>query len=135
MRIKTVIFYDGLCALCNQSVRILKRLDWLHRFEYIDLQAWESVHARYPQLDREAVLGAMHVIRPDGRLYAGYAALRQISRELPLLFWIFPLLYLPGVTWAGPRLYRWIATHRYELNRLFGGPTECESGACKIHKR
>jgi predicted DCC family thiol-disulfide oxidoreductase YuxK len=77
----------------------------------------------------------MHVIRPDGRLYAGYAALRQISRELPLLFWIFPLLYLPGVTWAGPRLYRWIATHRYELNRLFGGPTECESGACKIHKR
>jgi hypothetical protein len=28
----------------------------------------------------------MHIVRPDGSLYAGYAALRQISRELPLFF-------------------------------------------------
>jgi predicted DCC family thiol-disulfide oxidoreductase YuxK len=132
---KTIIFYDGLCALCNQSVAILKRLDWLHRLEYADLQAWESVHALYPQLDREAALDAMHVFRPDGELYAGYAAIRQISRELPLFCWVYPLLYLPGVTSAGPRLYRWISTHRYELNRLFGGPTECENGACSLHKR
>ncbi len=132
---KTAIFYDGLCALCNRSVRILKRLDWLHRFEYSDVQDWERVHARYPQLDREAALESMHVVRPDGKMYAGYAALRQISRELPLFFWIYPLLYLPGVTWAGPRIYRWIAGHRYELNRVLGGPTDCADGACRIHKR
>ena len=131
----TAVFYDGLCALCNQSVRILKRLDWLRRFEYHDIQEWERVHASYPQLDRAAALGAMHIVRPDGSLYAGYAALRQISRELPLFFWVYPLLFLPGVTWAGPKLYGWISTHRYELNRVPGGPTECEGGACRIHKR
>ena len=99
---KTVILYDSLCALCNQSVRIVKRLDWLHRFIYSDIQDWESVHARHPQLDREATLSAMHIVRPDGKIYAGYEAIRQISRELPLFFWVYPLLYLPGVTWIGP---------------------------------
>jgi predicted DCC family thiol-disulfide oxidoreductase YuxK len=130
---KVVILYDGLCALCNQSVQLVKRLDWLHRFVYSNVQDWETVHARYPQLDREATLGAMHVVRPDGQVYRGYEGIRQIIRELPLFFWIYPLLFLPGVTWVGPKLYHWISVHRYEFNRIFGGPTQCENGVCKIH--
>ena len=132
---KTVILFDGLCALCNQSVSIIKPLDWRHAFTYSDVQDWENVHARYPELDREATLGAMHIVRPDGKVYAGYEAVRQIIRELPLLFWAYPLLFLPGVTTLGPRVYGWISSHRYEFNRVIGGPTECKNGACKLHSR
>ena len=130
---QTVILYDGLCALCNQSVRVIKRLDWQHAFEYIDVQDWTNVHARYPQIEREAALGAMHIVRPDGRVYAGYPGVRQIIRHLPLLFWMYPLLFLPGLTWLGPKVYGWIASHRYQLNRYLGGPTVCENGTCKVH--
>jgi predicted DCC family thiol-disulfide oxidoreductase YuxK len=132
---KTVILYDGLCALCNQSVRIIKPLDWRQAFAYTDVQDWDNVHTRYPQVDRDAALGAMHVIPPDGHIYAGYEGVRQIIKRLPLVCWLYPLLYLPGFTWLGPIAYRWVAGHRYQFNRVFGGPTECANGTCKLKHR
>ncbi|MHB8626814.1 MAG: thiol-disulfide oxidoreductase DCC family protein [Aggregatilineales bacterium] len=131
----TVVLYDGLCALCVQSVRWIKRLDWRHTITYTDLQDWTTVHVRYPQLDRDAISGAMHVVGADGTVYVGYASVRQIIRVLPLIFWLYPLLYLPGLNWLGPKVYRWIATHRYQLNRVSGGSTGCENGACKLHSK
>jgi predicted DCC family thiol-disulfide oxidoreductase YuxK len=130
---QTVILYDGLCAFCNQSVRIIKYLDWGKAFTYTDLQDWSNVHERYPMLDRVAVAGAIHVIRLDGKIYAGYEGARQIVRHLPLFFWLYPLLYLPGITWLGPKVYRWIALRRYQFNRIFGGPPLCDDSTCKIH--
>ena len=132
---QTVVLYDGLCALCRQSVRWIKRLDWRQAIAYMDLQDWTTVHARYPQLDRDAISGAMHVVTADGAVYVGYAGVRQIIRVLPLVFWLYPLLYLPGLNWLGPKVYRWIAAHRYQLNRVAGGPTDCENGACTLHSK
>jgi len=128
-----VILYDGLCALCIQSVRIIKRLDWRHAFVYTDVQDWVTVHARYPQIDHAAAIGAMHIVRPDGNVYAGYPGVRQIIRQLPLVFWMYPLLYLPGISWLGPKVYGWVAEHRYQLNRYIGGPIACENGTCQRH--
>jgi predicted DCC family thiol-disulfide oxidoreductase YuxK len=45
--------------------------------------------------------------------------------------WMYPLMFLPGITWLGPRVYRWVARRRYALNRLLGNPL-CEDGTCKI---
>src|SRR5260221_6203689 len=117
MTAKTVILYDGLCALCNQSVRVVKRLDWARAFVYTDIQEWDTVHSRYPQLDRNAISGAMHVIPSDGKVYAGYEGVRQIIKRLPLLFWLYPIMHLPGIKWLGPKVYGWVAAHRYQLNR------------------
>jgi predicted DCC family thiol-disulfide oxidoreductase YuxK len=130
-----VVLYDGLCALCNQSVRLVKSLDWQHSIVYEDIQDWTKIHVLYPDLDRDALSGAMHVIGTGNRVYAGYAGVRQIIRVLPLVFCLYPLLYLPGLTWLGPKVYGWIATHRYQLNRVIGGPTECENGVCKLHRQ
>ncbi len=130
---RTVVIYDGLCGLCTSSVRTLRRLDWLGRLEYLDAQEWEAVHARYPQLDAGAVLGAIHVIPPDGRVLVGYAGVRHLVRHLPLVAWLYPLLFLPGITWLGPRVYRWVASHRHLFNRIFGFPPVCEGGTCRVH--
>jgi predicted DCC family thiol-disulfide oxidoreductase YuxK len=130
---QTVVLYDGLCELCNQSVRLIKRLDWRHAIAYSDVQDWANIHLRYPQINRTAAIGAMHVVRPDGNIYAGYPGVRQIIQQLPLVSWMYPMLFLPGVTWLGPKVYGWIASHRYQLNRYLGGPTFCESGTCQLH--
>ena len=47
---QTVMLYDGLCALCQQSLRMIKPLDWRGAIEYLNLQEWETVKARFPQL-------------------------------------------------------------------------------------
>src|SRR5258707_14119301 len=130
---QTVVLYDGMCALCNQSVRWVKRLDWQHAIGYTDLQDWTTVHARYPQLDYGAISGAMHVVGADGAIYVGYESVRQIIRALPLVSWLFPRMNLPGLGVLGPKVYHWIASHRYQLHRISGGPTECQDGTCKRH--
>jgi predicted DCC family thiol-disulfide oxidoreductase YuxK len=130
---KTVVVYDGLCGLCTQSVAVMKRLDWLHRLEYLDAQDWDRVHARFPQLDQEAILGQIHIVAPGGRIYVGYEGVRHVIRDFPLVFWLYPLLFVPGVTWLGPRIYRWIAAHRYAISRRLGHPVSCENGLCKVH--
>ena len=135
MPAKTVVVFDGLCALCQQSVKTIRRLDWLHAFEYQDAQAWDEVNRRFPQLDRDAILGEIHVVTPDGGLYAGYGGMRRIIKRLPLVMWLYPLLFLPGITWVGPKAYRWIADHRYQFNRLLGSPVTCDNGYCKARPR
>ncbi len=130
---RTVMIYDGQCGLCVGSMKAVRRLDWRSRIETVDAQDWAAVHARYPQLDREAILGLIHVITPDGRVLIGYEGVRHLIRYLPLVAWLYPLLCLPGITWLGPRLYAWVADHRYWVNRLFGRPHPCADGLCRAH--
>jgi predicted DCC family thiol-disulfide oxidoreductase YuxK len=128
---RTVMVYDGACGLCTSSMRVVRRLDWRQRIEYLDAQDWATVQRRYPTLDREAILGLIHVITPDGRILVGYPGVRALLRELPLLMVLYPLLFLPGITWLGPRVYDWIAARRYWFNRVFGDP--CTDGVCRVH--
>lgn len=130
---QTVMVYDGNCGLCTTSMRLVRWLDWLARIEYLDAQDWTRVAARYPQLDREAVLGLIHVVQRNGQIRVGYAGVRALVRDLPLLAWLYPLLYLPGVTWLGPRIYGWVAANRYRFNWLLGTPDPCQDGVCSTH--
>ena len=132
---QTVMIYDGFCALCMQSLRMIKPLDWRHAIEYMNLQEWDAVKARYPQLDYDALMGAVHVVLPDGSVLAGYQGVRELLRRLPLTGWMYPILKLPGIAWLGDKAYKWVAAHRYQFNRIFGGPTECVDGVCKVHTK
>jgi predicted DCC family thiol-disulfide oxidoreductase YuxK len=127
----TTAIYDGFCVLCNQTRRTVMALDWLHRVEFLDIHNWNSVHARYPSLDYEAAMGQMHVVTPEGQMFGGFEAMRCLMRDLPLLFPIWLLLHLPGMNWAGNRVYRFIARNRYRINKFFGVDI-CEDGTCKI---
>lgn len=128
---RTIMIYDGQCSLCNGSRRIVERLDWLNRVEMLDAQDWQTVHARYPQLDRAAILGLIHVITPKGRVLVGYEGVRHLLGRLPVLAWLYPLLFLPGITWLGLRVYNWVASHRYRFNRILGLPADCDHHVCR----
>jgi len=130
---KITVIYDGLCALCRQTVKWIRRLDWLHAIEYQNAQDWDEVHRRYPQLVPQEILGQIHVAAPGGSVYVGYIGMRRIMKNLPLTMWLYPFLFLPGITWAGPKVYAWVADHRYQINRLIGDPVVCEDGVCKVH--
>ena len=128
---KGVVLYDGLCPLCQRSVRVLKRLDWLHKLHFQDCRDTANLPASAVPLELKKMLEEMHVVTPDRKhAYAGFAAFRWIAWRIPVL-WFFtppPLLYIPGVPWIGRKVYLWVAKNRYNL-------VPCKDGVCELPKR
>ena len=133
--------YDGHCVICNTTRRIVLALDWFNRVEFLDLHRQDEVAARFPGLDHEAAMGSIHVYDESGRVFAGFYGTRRLFRALPLALPLWALLHLPLVgNWLGPRIYRFIARHRYRINRMLGvnledierEEAECEDGICKL---
>lgn len=127
--------FDGHCVICQSTRRIIKSLDWFNQVEFLDLHNKPLVETRYPQLDHESMMGEIHVVADD-TIYAGFAATRRMLKAVPLGFPIWLILQLPGMNWLGPKIYRFIATNRYAINRLFGvdlsTDDDCVDGVCKI---
>ena len=126
---KAVVLFDGQCPMCRKSVEILQRLDWRNRLAYRDARDLEHLPESAVSLDPEKLLQEMHVLTPDRRrAYAGFRAVRWMAARLPLLWAVWPLMFLPGVPWLGQRLYRWIARNRYHL-------VPCHNGECAVTLR
>ncbi len=113
------IYYDGRCPICIASRKWIEALAWRGGITFRDVN-----HPREAaELPREAqlhALGQMHVQTPDGRLLGGFDAARALLPRMPLLWPLWPLLHLPGMTWLGRHLYAAIATRRYTLSRCLG---------------
>jgi predicted DCC family thiol-disulfide oxidoreductase YuxK len=107
-------------------------LDWLRRVEFLDVHQWHVVEARYPTLDFETAMGQIHVVTSDGRMLGGFAGMRRLLRDLPLTVPLWLLLHLPGMDYVGNRVYRFVARHRYRINKFFGVDI-CEDGTCRVH--
>jgi predicted DCC family thiol-disulfide oxidoreductase YuxK len=119
-----VVIYDGHCRLCTAAVHRLARWDRRGRLEFLALDDPE-IARRWPGLDRANLAEEMHVIDSHGRRYRGAAALRILSRRLPRLWLLAPLLHLPGTLplWQG--LYQWLAQRRYLFGRCSHDSESC----------
>ena len=126
------VVYDGQCGLCTQSVRLIKTFDRRQVFEYVDAQNRSAVTDRWPSLDLQAILSQIHVILPSGESYVGYNAVRQIAAKLPRIRFIAPVMGWPVIAWLGDKVYRWVAAHRYQFNRLIGKADICSGGTCQV---
>lgn len=137
MRAKVVALYDGHCVICNTSRRLIDTFDKGKRVEWLDLHQRVEVFQRYPDYDHAAMMGEIHVVA-DGQLYRGFRGTRRLFRAVPIFWPMYGLLRLPLIgNWLGPKLYKFIANHRYTINRWLGSSvTEpdmgCEDGVCKI---
>jgi predicted DCC family thiol-disulfide oxidoreductase YuxK len=126
---KAVVLYDGGCPLCQRGVRLLKRLDWLHRFHGQDCRDTANLPRCDEPLNPVRLLEEMHLVTPDRkRAYSGFRAFRWMAWRMPLTWGIAPLLYLPGVPWLGRKAYLWVARNRYDL-------VPCRDGACEVPRR
>ncbi len=113
------MLFDGQCAVCRGSVAFLRRLDWLRRLAFVDIHD-PAAAGQNLELESRGADGGDPCRDAGRRIVVGYEAVRHQVGQLPLLMWAYPLLFLPGVTWLGPRLYAWIARRRYRLNRCWG---------------
>lgn len=110
-----VVIYDGSCPLCSGIAQRLHRLDGQGRLAFLTLGD-PQVAQRYPDLSRAELLKYVYVIDRDGQRHQGAGAVRYLSRRLPALWPLAPLLHLPGSVPLWRWLYREVSEHRYWLS-------------------
>jgi predicted DCC family thiol-disulfide oxidoreductase YuxK len=109
------LIYDGLCLFCIRSLRVVRALDLRQKLDFHDANDRAGVLARYPALADVDLDAAMYAVDSRGRVYQGFYAFRRIAWTSPLEWWLVPLLYFPGVSFVGARVYALIASNRTRL--------------------
>ena len=123
-----VVVYDGKCRFCIGQAQRLARWDRARCLAYLSLHDPE-VSRRYPNLTYQQLMDEMYVVDQAGNQYGGALAFRYLSRRLPCLWWIAPLMYVPFSLPLWKWMYRQVALRRYRL--LPNG--QCDDGVCKKH--
>ena len=123
-----VVIYDGHCVFCRRQVERLHRWDGGRRLAFVSLHE-PIVATRFPDLTHEQLMDQMSVIDQRGRRHGGAAAFRYLSRRLPRLWPLAPLMHLPFMLGVWQWIYGQIAKRRY----LLAGKHDCSEGSCKIH--
>lgn len=122
-----VVIFDGDCRFCRAQVDRLRRFDGGERLAYMSLHD-QRVKERYPDLSHSQMMEQMWVVTPDGFKAGGADAVRYLSRRLPRLYWLAPLLHIPFLMPVWRWFYRRVAERRY---RLAGA--DCSEGSCNLH--
>ena len=124
-----VVLYDGQCNFCRSQINILRRLDGRNRLKFISLHDPE-VAINYPNLTVEQLMEQMWIVTPDGKQYGGAYAVRYLTRRLPILWPVAPLLHMPLTMPIWCFLYRLVAKYRYKI----AGRDCDEGGTCSLHR-
>lgn len=114
-----VILFDGVCNLCNWSVRFIIKHDTQAIFRFCAQQS--PIGQRL--LEQHAIDNGLRsiVLIQDGRALLESDAVLHIGRQLPRLRMLSGLaLQIPR--WLRDRIYRLLARYRY---RLFGREESC----------
>lgn len=127
---KAIIFFDGVCNLCNSSVQFVLKRDKKHHFVFAALQSdvARDILLQYPTkiTEKDSIL-----LLQDKKLYAESTAALLIAKQFSGIwkllqgFWIVP-------KFARDFIYRWIAKNRY---KWFGKRETCMIPSKEISQR
>lgn len=123
-----VVIYDGRCKFCTAQVERLARWDRGEQLAFLSLHD-DEVERRYPDLSRDELLQMMYVVDRGGRRHGGAAAFRYLTRRLPRLWPLMPLMHIPCSLPLWQWCYRQVAKRRYRL----AGKSGCDDDSCDIH--
>jgi predicted DCC family thiol-disulfide oxidoreductase YuxK len=124
-----ILIFDGHCRFCLAQVRRIQACDGGHRIAFLSLHAPE-VAERWPELSHDELMAHMVLIdHGSGRKHSGAAAFRFLTRRLPRLWLLAPLMHFPGSLPIWQFFYHQVAKIRYR----FGRTDECDEGTCHIH--
>ena len=106
MKEKTIIFFDGICNLCDSFVNFVYRRDSHRKFFYAPLQG-ETAGELLAEKDRTDL--KYIVLFCKGQIFRGSQAVQEVFCQLyPRLAWFFKRV-------PGRVLYEVIAKRRYKL--------------------
>lgn len=110
------VLYDGNCKICRRTIATLRTVDILDRILWINALDEDALRTNgLSYLDPTALVTDMHAVLDNGAeksVYKGYDAYRALAARIPLLWPVWPLLFVPFVRSMGNRIYRRIADSR-----------------------
>ncbi|CCQ91239.1 conserved hypothetical protein [Nitrospina gracilis 3/211] len=123
-----IIFFDGMCGLCNGFVDFLIRADKAKVFRFSPLQG--ETARRVLGTAGEHPMDSVVLVEGDRVFVKSTAALRIFRRlgGVWSLLWIFRWVPVP----IRDGMYGWIAKNRY---RLFGKKETCRIPSPEEHER
>lgn len=114
-----IVFFDGVCILCNSFVDILLKIDTKKVLRFASLQG-EPAKA-LGNLPLESLIVVEHFGTPNQKIFRASQAVFRIFNALNGFWRIFGIFsVLPG--WATDWLYFLIARNRH---KLFGKRSSC----------
>lgn len=113
-----MILFDGVCNLCNASVKFIIRYDCKKKFRFASIQS-AAAQKLLETFQSEKISDAVLYIE-NGILYQESTAALKIARYLCWFSWLNVLLIIPA--WFRDPVYRLIARNRY---RWFGKRESC----------
>ena len=122
------MLHDGDCPFCRAEVRLLAKLNRQGRLRLIDIARPEFDPGAYG-LSKEALMGEIHGVLPDGQIVVGMEVFRQAYKAVGLGWLLAPTGWpLLRVVFDG--LYVLFARYRVRLGNLVG--RGCAGGTCGV---
>jgi protein-S-isoprenylcysteine O-methyltransferase Ste14/predicted DCC family thiol-disulfide oxidoreductase YuxK len=131
---RTVVLYDGLCRFCTAGAKKLLAVARPGSVELLSFQEPGILEA-FPGISFAACMRQMHLVNPEGKVFAGVEAAVRAVATRPLLGLFAYAYYLPGFRLACDLLYTQIAANRYRLLGKAVASGECPGGTCALHSR
>jgi predicted DCC family thiol-disulfide oxidoreductase YuxK len=126
---RALVLFDGDCPMCRKTSALIKRFDWRQRLEFHNCRDATGIPPHTAHLDPARMIAEMHVLTPDRTAaLSGFRAVRYVAGRVPLLWPLYPLLFLPGMSRLGQRIYLWVARNRFHL-------VPCHDGVCSMKFR
>jgi predicted DCC family thiol-disulfide oxidoreductase YuxK len=115
-----IVFFDGVCNLCNGSVQFIIARDPSNYFRFASLQS-AAAERLLAEHGYDAGSLSSVILLENGRMYERSTAALRIARRLAGGWWMLSVFTIVprGVRDA---IYEWIASNRY---RWFGRRDEC----------
>lgn len=110
---QSVVFFDGVCNLCNGAVQFIIRHDKRNTFKFAALQSDEGIKL-LKEVGYQSVAPDTILLLHKGKLYSRSTAALKIARELNGLW---PMLYASMVIpkFIRDAAYNLIARNRYKI--------------------
>lgn len=109
-----LVIFDGDCGFCKRTVDLIKKLDWLKKFEFVPFQA-KGILEKNKQITKEMCEKEIYLVKPEGKYFGGYDAFKIMTVFMPSTFLISWFFFLPGVTHIGRFVYKLIAKNRHKI--------------------
>lgn len=109
-KLKPIIFFDGICVLCNRMTNFLFREDFAHHFYYAPLQG-KTAKEKLSRTDSTQMQSI--VFFDENKSYYRLDAVIMILSEvggiwhLAKVFWVIPKK-------LRDKIYNWVANNRYD---------------------
>ena len=119
-----LLFFDSDCPFCQLQIRLLSKLDWFNKVEFIPLKKFSEslsgVHIEENELNQ-----AIHCVTPKKTIFKGPEAIRFLAMRMPLLVPMSLIMWLPGMMFIAQKIYNLISKNRYLLSKVIGCKDSC----------